>query len=50
MHKTHLLLHVDVVYYKMPSLRFPKTFEQSHKIKIRKSLKRVDSGSIFLVF
>ena len=28
-------------------LRFPKTFEQTHKIKIGKSLKRVDSDCIF---
>ena len=26
----------------MPLLRIPKTFEQTHKIKIGKSLKRVD--------
>ena len=34
----------------MPLLRFAKTFEQTRKIKIRKSLKRVDSDCIFLVF
>ena len=27
----------------MPLLRFPQTFEHVHKIKIGKSLKRVDS-------
>ena len=32
---------------KMPLLRFPKPFEQTHKIKIEKSLKRVDSDCIF---
>ena len=34
----------------MSLLRFPKTFEQTNKIKIGKSLKRVDSGCILLVF
>ena len=30
----------------MPLLRFRKTFEQTHKIKIGKSLKRVDSDCV----
>ena len=34
----------------MALLRIPKTFEQMHKIKIGKSLKRIDSDCIFLVF
>ena len=34
----------------MSLLRIFKTFEQTHKIKIGKSLKRVDSDCIFLVF
>ena len=33
----------------MPLLRFPKTVEHTHKIKIKKSLKRVDSDCFFLV-
>ena len=32
----------------MSLLRFPKTFEHTHKIKIGKSLKRVDSDCFFL--
>ena len=31
----------------MPSLRVLKAFQQTHKIKIGKSLKRVDSDCIF---
>ena len=31
----------------MPLLRFPKTFKQSHKIIIGKSLKRVDLAAFF---
>ena len=34
----------------MPLLRFPKTFEQTHIIRIGKLLKRVDSDCILLVF
>ena len=33
----------------MTLLRFLKTFEQTHKIKIGKSFKRVDSDCIFCV-
>ena len=33
----------------MPLLRCPKTFEHTHKIKIEKSLKRVDSDCCFFV-
>ena len=32
----------------MPLIRFPKTFEQTYKIKTEKSLKRVDSDCILL--
>ena len=42
--------NLHIVYNKMPFLRCPKSFEQSHKNKIGKSLKRVDSGCMFLVF
>ena len=34
----------------MPLLHILKTFEQTHKIKTGKSLKRVDSDCIFSVF
>ena len=32
----------------MPILRFPKTFEHTYKIKIGKSLKRVNSECFFV--
>ena len=40
------MLHIGIAYQKMPLLRFPK-LSNTHKIKIEKSLKRVDSDSVF---
>ena len=49
--KFTILLHCCIMLFKkMPLLCFPKTFQHTHKIKIGKSLKRVDSDCFFLVF